>query len=166
MGFDAARLRSGEVIAGAGGVLLLALMFLLPWYGLTGRAARVAAALGASTSVDGWNGLTVVRWLMLLAALAAIALFTLQGTQRAPALPVSFSVIATVLGLVIVLALIYRVLLNVPGPDSLLEAKPGAYLGLLAACVLTYGSFRSMRVEAPADGSGGEIRTVTLPHPG
>jgi hypothetical protein len=164
MEFEPSRLRRGEVIAGASGVLLAVLVFLVPWYGLSGRAGRAAAALGASASVDGWNGLSVVRWLMLLAALAAVGLFILQGTQRAPALPVSFSVIATVLGLVTVLALVYRVLLNVPGPDSLLEAKLGAYLGLLAACGLTYGAFRSLRVEAPPDGSGVNIGTVTLSH--
>lgn len=57
-------------------------------------------------------------------------------------------------------------LLNVSGPDSLLEPKPGADLGLLAACGVTYGAFRSLRVEAPPDGSGAQIRPVTLSRPG
>jgi hypothetical protein len=161
-----ARLRRGEVIAGAAGMLLLALMFLVPWYGLTGSAQRSAAALGAPVTVDGFIGLSVVRWPILLAVFAALSLLVSQVTQRAPALPVSFSVIATVLGAVVVLALLYRVLINVPGPDSRMDSKLGAYLGLLVACGLTYGAASSLREETPPGASSVNVRTVTLPHDG
>ena len=162
MGFEPSRLRRGEVVAGAGALILLALMFLAPWYGLSGELARTASAFGASTSVDAWNGLSVLRWLMLLTIIAGLGLAILQGTQRAPALPVSFSVIATVLGALTVLALIYRVLINVPGPDSVIDARAGAYLGLITACVLTGGAFRSLRVEDPPDASGASVPIVEL----
>jgi len=59
------RLRPGEIIAAVGAVALAVCIFLLPWYGLSGRIARALSGLGAATSVDGWNSLTINRWLML-----------------------------------------------------------------------------------------------------
>ncbi len=159
MEFELTRLRRGEVIAGASAVVLLALTFLLPWYERDGEAARDA---GVPTSVDGWNGLTTLRWLILLTIIAALALAILQGIRKAPALPVSFSVIATVLGALTVIALVYRVLIDVPGFSGPVDQAPGAYLGLIAACALTYGAFRSLRQEDPPDGTELRIRTVTL----
>jgi hypothetical protein len=150
------------VLAGAGALALLALVFAAPWYGVSGRAQRAASQPGLSRTVDGWDGLTNLRWLMLLAIVAGLGLTWLQATRRAPALPVSFSPIAVVLGLLTVLALIYRVLIDLPGAGSLIGSRIGAYLGLLAACVLTFGAFRSLREENPRDGSGASIPTITV----
>ncbi len=163
MGFDASRLRAGEAIAGASAIVLLGLVFLTPWYGLAGGVHRVASAAGISGSVDGWHGLSTLRWLILVTIAAALALAWLQATRRAPALPVSLSVIVTVLGLLTVLALIYRVLIAVPGPGSLIEGKIGAYLGLVVAAALTFGAFRSLREETRRDGSEAVIPVVALP---
>lgn len=150
---------------GASALVLLALVFLLPWYGLSGEAERSAQALGISTSVNGWHSLTTLRWLMLVTIAAALALAILQGTRRAPALPVSLSVIVTVLGALTSIALVYRVLINVPGPSGLIDQKLGAYIGLLSALVLTYGAFRSLREEDPLDPArAAAIPTVSLRH--
>jgi hypothetical protein len=163
MGFDPSRLRHGELIAGASAALLLVFMFALPWYGLSGPAGRTAKTLGASTSVNGWDSLTSLRWLMLVTILAALSLFLLQATRRAPALPVTMSVIVTVLGGLTALALIYRVLINVPGPDSSLDPRIGAFLGLISACALAYGAGASLRQEGlSARDARAEIRTVRL----
>ena len=94
-----------------------------------------------------------------------MALTCSQGTRRAPALPASLSVIALVLSVLTVLGLIYRVLISVPGPDSLGEAKVGAYLGLGCALVLSYGAFRSLREEDPPDPErNARIPVVELGH--
>ncbi len=159
MQFEPSRLRRGELIVGAGAILLLALTFLFPWYGLSGEANRRAQALGVSTSVNAWHGLTTLRWLILVTIVAALALVILEGTRRAPALPVSLSVIVTVLGALTAIALIYRVLISVPGPNGLLDQKVGAYLGLLSAVALTYGAFRSLREEDRPD----PARTAAIP---
>lgn len=161
MSFQASRLRRGEVIAGAAAIVLLTLIFVLPWYGVSGAAARSAQQVGLPTSLDGWHALQTVRWLMLVTIAAGLALAILQGTQRAPALPVSFAVIATVLGALTSLALIYRVLISVPQG---LDQRAGAYLGLLSAVALTSGAFRSLREEDPPDPArNASIPTVTLP---
>lgn len=159
MRFDPSRLRRGELIAGVGAAVLLVAMFALPWYGLSGAAQRTGQALGLSTSVDSFNGLTTLRWLMLVTIAVTLALVVLQGACRAPALPVSLSAIATVLGAVTSLALIYRVLITLPGPSGLLGAKPGAYLGLVSVLGLTAGAFMSLREEDPED----PVRTAAIP---
>jgi hypothetical protein len=151
MGFQPSRLRRGEVVAGAGAALLLICLFALPWYGLSAQPSRTVASLGVSTSVNGWNALTNLRWLILVAIIAGLSLAILQGTQRAPALPVSLSLITTVLGVITTLALIDRVLIDIPGPSGLIDRKLGAFLGLVCACAITYGGFRSLREEDPPD---------------
>ena len=155
MRIDISRLRPGEIIAGAAAVLLLVLMFAVPWY-------RVKA-----TSINGWDSLTDLRWLLIVTIIAALALAYFQATRRPPAIPVNLSVIVTVLGLLSSLALIYRVLINVPGSDSVVDARVGAYLGLVSALAILYGGFASMRQEgiAPQDAPA-EIETIRLSEPG
>ena len=100
MDFDPARLRRGEILAGAGAVLLLVFLLAGKWYG-HGAHART-----------GWEALTTLRWLLLVTILAAFGLVVTQITRRAPAVPVTMSLIVTVLGLVAVLAIIFRVLIS------------------------------------------------------
>ena len=63
-------------------------LFALPWYG-------AVQAAGASASVNGWHGLTHLRWLLLLTPSSRLALAGLQATRRAPAVPVTMSVIVS-----------------------------------------------------------------------
>ena len=149
MDFDPARLRRGEVIVGAGAVVLLASMFALKWYGLNGR------------SVSGWDALTTLRWLVLVTVLCAAALVFTQVTRRSPAVPVTLSVFVTVLGLLTTLTLIYRVLIDAPG-----DQKAGAFVGLAGAIAILVGGYLSMRAEGVADRDApAEIETVTLEGP-
>jgi hypothetical protein len=160
MGFRRERLRSGEIICAAGAIALAFCMFVLPWYGLTaGRLQQALSKLGASTTVNGWNGLTINRWLMLVTILIALALAASQGLCRAPALPATLSVLATVLGIVTSLVLIDRVLIDTPFSSPLIETKFGAYLGLLSALALTYGAGRSLREEDRPD----PVRNAAIP---
>lgn len=56
--------------------------------------------------------------------------------------------------LITVLALIYRVLINQPGLGGVVEARAGAYVGLLSAVVLFYGAWRSLRQEGILERTG------------
>lgn len=133
-------------------VALLAFTFLLKWF--------APATPGASGAVNGWHGLTHLRWLVLVTILGALALVYFQATRRTPAIPASLSMIVTVLALLTLLALIYRVVIAVPGGEG---RKAGAWLGLASAAALLYGAFRSLRTEGIAERDGpGEIETVRL----
>ncbi len=105
MSFDPSRLRRGEWIVGAGSVLLLVSILLLPWY-------------GGSHTVDGWNALTRFRWLAVLTLAVAAALLFFQATRPAPALPVTLSLFVAVLGTLTAAWLIYRVGINPAGGEE------------------------------------------------
>lgn len=154
MDFKLARLRSGEWIAGAGAAGLLVSM-LLPWYGYAG--------VPSAPSISGWDEFIHLRWLILVTIIAGLGLAVAQAACRAPAIPVTLSVVATVLATLTSLWLIYRVLISVPGSDGLLVQKPAAYVGLASAVAVTVGAFLSMRQEnRPDPARNAEIPTITL----
>lgn len=152
MTFEASRLRPGEIVAAVGALLLFIFMFFFKWYGvsLPGGQQQLANALGVDTgalAVNGWHGHTVLRWLMLLTIIAALGLAFLTATQRTVALPVTMAVIATALAALLTVLLAYRVIINEPGPNQYIDVKIGAWLGLLASALITYGGYLSMRDE-------------------
>jgi hypothetical protein len=161
MGFEWSRLRRAEIVAGVAAVVLLLAMFLLPWYAYKGDLAPLAAKLGVKTSADAWHSLSTTRWLMLLTIAAALALVYLQATRPSPALPATFSLFVWLLGGLTSLVLIYRVLINVPGPNDVVSRDVGGFVGLVACLVISFAGYRSLRDEgiAPQDAPK-EIPTV------
>ncbi|HWE08883.1 MAG TPA: hypothetical protein VG325_05990 [Solirubrobacteraceae bacterium] len=127
-------LRRGELIAATFAVLLLVLLFILPWFGSSGPGPR-------HVQTDGWNGLPVLRWLIVVTGLAGLLLGFFQETRRAPALPVVISVIVSALALLTTVVLIVRL------PTSAASPQVGAYLGVICAAGMAVGGFFSMRDE-------------------
>jgi hypothetical protein len=136
---DLSRLRPGELIAAAGGIALLVVMF-LDWYALQGVEGIRSIGLNA------WQAFDVTDLVLALAALAAIGLALITAARRSPALPVAASVVTSTLGIVAVLLTLYRIL-NQPGPNDFVEAKFGAFLGFLCVLAIAAGAWRSMRDE-------------------
>jgi hypothetical protein len=91
-----------------------------------------------------------VRWVILVTVACGLLLVFFQANRRAPAIPVSFSVIVTVLAILTTLALIYRILINEPGPDGYIDQQVGAFVGLISSIALVYGGYASMREEGIA----------------
>jgi hypothetical protein len=152
MDFDPSRIRRGEALAGAGAVALLVLMFVLQWYGPR------AGGAGPVASLTGWQAFAVWRWLALATVAVAFCLVFFQASRRAPALPVSTSMVLTPLALLTAVWLAVNVLFDHP-PNTRL----GSMLGLISACVVLLGAYLSLREEgiAPRDGPT-EIPTVRL----
>jgi len=142
------RLRRGEVVAALGAVALLVDLFALWWY------------CSATVSLDGWQAHTVLRWLMLLTIVAALALAVLTATQRAVAVPVTVAVVVAALAALLTLLLAYRVVIDQPGPDSA-TTRVGAWLGLLCSATILLGAYWSMRDE----GGGAAAPPPTAPAP-
>ena len=148
------RLRAGEWIAALGTLLLIVSTFALTWF------EPQHATGSAAASLNGWDGLTHVRWLVLLTIIVALALVWLQVSRRAPALPVTFSLFVMLLGGVTVLALLFRVIVDPPGGMSV---SAGGYVGLVAAVAITYGGYKSIRTEGIAEyDAPAQIETVAL----
>ena len=150
MKFDPSRLRRGELLAGASAVLLAILVVVGKWYGAGG---------GTGGSETGWHALTDLRWLLLVTIVAAVGLVVAQGTRRAPAIPVTMSLVVMLLGMVCVVALIYRVLIN-PPPNQ----QASAYIGLLCALGIAVGGYLSLRQEGIARRD--EPRDIPIVRPG
>jgi carbon starvation protein CstA len=131
------RVRAGELVAGAAGVVLLAAMF-LNWYSVGVRDDRLTA----------WGAFSVVDVLLALVALLGIALALSEVVGRGPALPVALGVITTTLALAGTLLLAYRIL-NQPGPNDLISVEAGAYVGLLASLGVFFGAWLSLSDERP-----------------
>jgi hypothetical protein len=136
---DLSRLRPGELIAAAGGVALLVVMF-LDWYELQGGGGIRSIGLTA------WQAFGILDVILAIAALAAIALAVVTAARRSPALPVAASVVTAALGIAATLLVLYRIL-NQPGPNEFVEAELGAFLGFVAALAIAAGSWASMRDE-------------------
>jgi hypothetical protein len=170
MEFDASRLRSGELIAGASAVLLFIVMF-LSWYGLKVNTGSLGTFALPNVSYDAWDAFSVIDLILLLTVIVALALVVTQATRRSPAIPVSLSVVTTTLAGLSVLLIVFRLIdppsiVDVPAVlDAHLDRTLdiGIYLGLVAALGILYGGYRSMRVEglAPRDARS-EIETIKL----
>jgi hypothetical protein len=137
------RLRDGEWIAGAGAVALLASLF-LHWYGLDVAIGLPGVGHPEATA---WQAFGVLDIVLVLLMLVPLALVVTQATRESPAIPVFFSVTTIVAGALAALLILYRIV-NQPGPNDLVEVQAGAWLGFLAALVVTGGGWRSTRVEA------------------
>ena len=125
-------------------MLLLAAMLALPWY------------RGPRGSVTGWDGLIHLRWVLLAAVVLALATAVFQVTRPGPAIPVTLTVFATLLGGASTILLIYRVLADPPGGTR----KVGGFVALGAAAAIAYGGWRSLRSDAVPEADSPDIPVV------
>jgi hypothetical protein len=153
------RLRDGEWIAGAGAVALLASMF-LHWYGLVVFGA-IDEVLPEATA---WQAFDVLDVVLALLALVPLALVFTQATRLSPAIPVFLSVMTVLAGALATLLILYRIV-NQPGPNELVDVQAGAWLGLLAAVVMTAGGWRSLSVEPVPGQAMPPIEELPAPAP-
>lgn len=128
---------------------LLIVMFAFEWYGVDGIPGKSEV----STVENGWHGLTIVRWVMLLTiavTLGSLLRNAARGEGRGRA--ATGAAIAG-LGAVTSLLLIYRVLIDLPQPASVVDQKLGAYLGVLCALVIAAGGYEMLSSVARAPGA-------------
>jgi len=143
----APRLRRGVLTSLLSAIALLIVMFALAWYGVDEIPGRVPARIGLSHAENAWQGLTVLRWLMLVTVAAVVGSVVLHARQRGHGAKTSTGPAIAVLGSVTGAALVYRVLIDPPSPNSVVDLKLGAFLGLLSALGIALGGYESMREE-------------------
>ena len=185
---DFRRLRVGEWVVGASGLLLFVALF-LPWYEL-GEGIVVGPPDALDAHASAWDAFTVLDLLLALGALAAIAVVFVTAAQATPALPLALEALIALFGLLLLVLVIFR--LADPPDVSFLESTAGAatrervedidratgaWLGLASVLGIVVGAFVSMRDERrspagrPTDLSGvpvdspREIETLPAPHP-
>jgi hypothetical protein len=148
----------GELVAGAGGVLLLLTMF-LPWFGVDSSArlpdGQVIDVGGGN--VNAWQAFSGTDLILAAAAIVAIALLA-ASYYVAPPTPLTLATIglAAFGAMLIVVGLISAPDLVVdPAEDTAYETgrRLGAFLGLLCTAAIAWGANRAeatAAVEAPA----------------
>ncbi len=150
---DFGKLRTGELIAGISGVLLLIVMF-FSWYGVGGAIGEFASAAGVDTSVNAWKAFDFVDLVLFVTAAVAIGAALLAAAGRSVSLPVALSVVVTILGIIVALLVLYRII-NQPGPNDVVDVKFGAYLGFLVCLGIAAGGFLAMADEGTRPGDAG-----------
>ena len=126
---DLRRLRVGEWIVGACGLLLLVALF-LPWY--------------SEPSSTAWEAFTVLDVILALLALEAISVPIVTATHRVPALPLAVESLTALFGLLALVLVLIR-LLNLPGDAD--GRDIGLWLALAATLGITAGAIVGMRDE-------------------
>jgi hypothetical protein len=154
------RLRSGELLAGAGAVALFLLMF-FDWF-LPEVQPRVVETsghvVGPEPHLSGWTSL---GWALLVLVLVVLVLATWLAASTlfasAVSQPVAAGVLLSAVATVTFVALLVRVTIAQPGlgtgePDEGVAVQLPAYLGLVAMAAIVAGGWWSMadeRTEAP-----------------
>ena len=152
---NTSRMGTGEMIAAAGGVALLIVMF-LPWYGVDVEVG----GFSASESANAWEALGFIDILLFLCAVAAIGLVAARASGNLPE-DVPWPVLLVGAGALALLLVLFR-LLDIPAPDVPAVAESsvdfgrefGLFLALIAAAAIAYGGWRanSERTTGPAPG--------------
>ena len=141
------RLRRGEFATAVWAIALLVVMFAVKWYGVDNLPGRNRPQVSA---LDAWNGLSVVRWVMLatiLLAIGSVALHLSQGdhgTQTDTSRPLAWA------STLVAVLLIYRVLIALPDANAVVDQKLGALVGLGCAVAMTACAWQARRAALAA----------------
>ena len=138
------RVRTGEIVAAVGAVVLLISMF-LDWYApnvVFGALDRL------DLGVNAWEAFGVIDLLLALVVVLGVALLAFQFAGRGPALPVAIEVVTSTLALIALLFVAYRIV-NQPGPNDLVDVLFGAWLGLVSVAVVFWGAWKALSDERP-----------------
>lgn len=160
-------LRTGEKIAGIAGLALLIIIFAFDWFSVEASAGAFEVSVGGNA----WETMEVIRWFLLLTALAGIALAVVTATQSDVNLPVTVSALAAGISILTTLLVLYR-LIDPPGSGEAeqlgvsVSRDFGLFLGLIATAGVAYGSWNAMQDETvPGADRGGSLGGEGAPRP-
>jgi|RhiMetdeSRZDD1v2_1073273.scaffolds.fasta_scaffold145491_1 hypothetical protein len=150
---DLTRVNLGQKVAGVSGVLLILVMFALPWFGL--KLGRGVVAFPNERTEDAWGSYGVTRIVLLVTALAAVGLVLLVASQgQKGRLGVASSIVAG-LGLLSVVLVVISIIsppdlgYNFSGPGVDHTRKIGVWLGLIAAAGVAAGGYMASQEREP-----------------
>jgi hypothetical protein len=165
---DFRNLTRGELIAGLAGVALFVIIFAFKWYGI--KADLLDETVEGLTR-NAFQAFTVIDLVLLLTALAAIALPLWSALGRPATGPIRPGLIVAALGGLAFVLIAFRLISppdleialppetgggsirvsDVPDPNPYeVTRKVGPWLGLVAAALIAYGGYLSVRHPARA----------------
>ena len=138
---DSSRLRTGEIVAGIGGVALFVFLF-FDWFG---GGAEVSGSLVNGTAtlshpgISGWDALVdLPGFLIILSGVSGIALAYLAAAGQRVNIPLRRGAVTALLGALAVLLILWRMFAGSP------TLKIGVILGLAAAIAITAGALMAL----------------------
>jgi hypothetical protein len=143
---DLNRLDRGELIAAVGGIVLAISLF-LTWYSLGNSNAVLNSCHGPNTSCSGWSSLTILRYLLLLAAVAPAILAYI--IVRGHALSWPRGELTAVTALAALTFTLFRGVIDKPGtPPGQISISYGWWLALVGGALILAGSLTRSRESA------------------
>jgi hypothetical protein len=143
---DFKRLDRGEVIATVGGVLL-AISIFLAWYSLGNAFTHLNSCHGPHTSCTAWHALSVLRFLLLAAAVAPAILAWI--IIRGHALSWPRGELTAITALAALTFIIFRGLIDKPGsPSGQVSIDYGWWVALIGGLLILAGSIWRSRESA------------------
>jgi hypothetical protein len=135
---DFKKLDRGEIIAALGGVLLAISVF-LAWYSLGNANASLNTCHGPNSSCSAWDGLSVIRFLLLLAAIAPAILAWI--IVRGHALSWPRGELTAVTALAALTLVVFRGFIDKPGnPPGQITVDYGWWLALVGGLLILFGA--------------------------
>jgi len=144
---DVRRITTSEIIAAVGGVLL-ALSLFLPWYKADPDNPN-ANVDGMTGSVAGWDAHSILRYLLLAAALAPIILLYIVVRDHELSWP--RGEMTAVIAMIALVLVLYVGLVDRPGePSGQISLRYGWFVSLLGIVgIILGGAIRASGTERP-----------------
>jgi hypothetical protein len=143
---DVKLLDRGEIIATVGGIVLAISLF-LAWFSLGNSNATLNSCHGPNTSCSGWDSLTILRYLLLLVAIAPLILSWI--IIRGHALSWPRGELTALTSLAALTFTIFRGLIDKPGtPPGEIGTDYGWWVALLGGLLILAGSIWRSRESA------------------
>ncbi|MCB0875868.1 MAG: hypothetical protein KDB46_06700 [Solirubrobacterales bacterium] len=155
---DTNRLNQGEMIAAVSALLLLIVMFIFTWFSVDLGSNDLLSAAGVDTGANAWQAFDFIDIVLFVTILVAVGGALMSANAQSVNTPVAISAITTVLGILSVLLILYRII-DPPGsgdiPDGFdisISRGIGVWLGLVLAGGIAYGGWRAMQEEGTSFG--------------
>jgi hypothetical protein len=153
----------GEIACAACAVAVLVSMSALAWFGVDGIPTRDRPGV---RTADAWSAMPVLSTVLCALAVLALASPLLHLTQRRHGVRTESSLLVAVAGTAALVALAWRVLVDLPDPSAIVDQKLGALVGLAFTVALVVAAWsavasgraeRAARTAAPAHRRAGTV---------